>query len=184
MKIYQHDITFSEISTEICLTFFVSGCNLHCPGCSWQNTELTPVKLTPTYYAELLHKYQGKATCVCFLGGEWDLALVDYLRLANKLGYKTCLYTGLSMTEFRGMGVSDVGVSETGVCEVNYGKDANASHTDASETMNYRTEIYEELDYIKTGKWIQLLGGLDSETTNQSLLNIKQKLVITGKGSK
>lgn len=29
-----------------------------------------------------------------------------------------------------------------------------------------------ELDYLKTGKWIEKLGGLDSPTTNQRLVNL------------
>lgn len=33
--------------------------------------------------------------------------------------------------------------------------------------------IVTNLDYLKTGKWIQELGGLDSPTTNQRLVNIK-----------
>ncbi|MDO4782938.1 MAG: anaerobic ribonucleoside-triphosphate reductase activating protein [Capnocytophaga felis] len=33
-------------------------------------------------------------------------------------------------------------------------------------------ELLQQLDYIKTGKWIPSLGGLDSKTTNQHLLEI------------
>ncbi len=32
--------------------------------------------------------------------------------------------------------------------------------------------IVSELDYLKTGKWMEALGGLDSPTTNQRLINL------------
>jgi len=34
-------------------------------------------------------------------------------------------------------------------------------------------ELLRELDFIKTGKWIAKLGGLNSRTTNQEFLEIK-----------
>lgn len=39
-------------------------------------------------------------------------------------------------------------------------------------------ELLTHLDYIKTGKWIPSLGGLDSRTTNQELLEIKTNNVL------
>lgn len=34
-------------------------------------------------------------------------------------------------------------------------------------------ELISELTYLKTGKWIEKLGGLNSSTTNQVLMNLK-----------
>ena len=34
-------------------------------------------------------------------------------------------------------------------------------------------ELLAYLDYIKTGKWLPHLGGLDSPTTNQEFLNLQ-----------
>ncbi len=39
-------------------------------------------------------------------------------------------------------------------------------------------ELLTKLDYIKTGKWIPSLGGLDSRTTNQELLEVKTGNVL------
>ncbi|GIJ97827.1 hypothetical protein CAPN001_23960 [Capnocytophaga stomatis] len=39
-------------------------------------------------------------------------------------------------------------------------------------------QLFDCLDYIKTGKWIPSLGGLDSKTTNQHLLEIKTGKVL------
>ena len=43
----------------------------------------------------LLKKYQDYATCVLFMGGEWhENKLVNMLKIAKSMQYKTCLYTG------------------------------------------------------------------------------------------
>ncbi|ATA68134.1 anaerobic ribonucleoside-triphosphate reductase activating protein [Capnocytophaga cynodegmi] len=39
-------------------------------------------------------------------------------------------------------------------------------------------QLLERLDYIKTGKWIPSLGGLDSKITNQHLLEIKTGKIL------
>ncbi|GET46081.1 anaerobic ribonucleoside-triphosphate reductase activating protein [Capnocytophaga felis] len=39
-------------------------------------------------------------------------------------------------------------------------------------------ELLQQLDYIKTGKWIPSLGGLDSKTTNQHLLELKTGKIL------
>ncbi len=39
-------------------------------------------------------------------------------------------------------------------------------------------ELLDELDFIKTGKWISKLGGLDSPTTNQEFLDIKSGEIL------
>jgi len=40
-------------------------------------------------------------------------------------------------------------------------------------------EILENLNYIKTGRWVEELGGLESEITNQRLINLDTKEDIT-----
>lgn len=37
------------------------------------------------------------------------------------------------------------------------------------------TQVSDELTFLKTGKWVQELGGLDSKTTNQKFIEIKTK---------
>ena len=50
--------------------------------------------LSLDFYKELLEKYKGQASTVCFLGGEWYLdSLNEMLKEAKKRGYKTALYT-------------------------------------------------------------------------------------------
>jgi anaerobic ribonucleoside-triphosphate reductase activating protein len=48
------------------------------------------------FYKELLDKYQGQITTVCFLGGEWYLEdLNNMLKEAKSRDIKTALYTSL-----------------------------------------------------------------------------------------
>lgn len=46
-------------------------------------------------FSATLDRYRRLATCVCFLGGEWQPgALIRLLKLAKAERYATCLYTG------------------------------------------------------------------------------------------
>ena len=44
-----------------------------------------------------------------------------------------------------------------------------------SEIESTMPELIDKLNYLKTGRWIQSLGGLDSVNTNQVLINTKTK---------
>lgn len=98
MNIYKYDIVFQEVPEHIALAFYVCGCPLKCEGC--HSPELWNLQsgftLTPTLFLELLERYQGKADCVLFMGGEWHHGeLIGFLQKAQQLQYKTALYTGL-----------------------------------------------------------------------------------------
>lgn len=98
MNIYNYDIVFQEVPNHISLAFYVCGCPLRCPGCHspelW--TEKTGFPLTLSLYKSLLVRYQNKADCILFLGGEWHAQeLIQLLAEARSLNFKTALYTGL-----------------------------------------------------------------------------------------
>ena len=98
MKIYKYDIVFQEVPNEISLAFYVCGCPLRCKGC--HSTELwserNGTSLSINFYQELLNRYQDKATCILFLGGEWHPDTLQlYLQIAKGQSFKTALYTGL-----------------------------------------------------------------------------------------
>ncbi len=44
--------------------------------------------------------------------------------------------------------------------------------------QNKLPEIYNRLDYLKTGRWVQKLGGLGSPNTNQQLWDIKNNKIV------
>jgi anaerobic ribonucleoside-triphosphate reductase activating protein len=92
-----HTVGTLEVPDEISLVYTISGCPLRCPGC--HSAELRDPSLgSPLERAGLastLDRYAGLATCVCFLGGEWQpAALIELLRLARAKGFATCLYSG------------------------------------------------------------------------------------------
>lgn len=98
MNIYRYDIVFQEVPNHISLGFYVCGCPLRCPGCHspelW--TEKTGAPLTMPLYQSLLLQYRDKADCILFLGGEWHSHdLIEFLKEARALNFKTALYTGL-----------------------------------------------------------------------------------------
>lgn len=100
MKFFKYDILFQEVPNEISIAFYMVGCPLRCKGC--HSTELwdsSPYgdSLEDSPFLELLKKYQGYASCVLFLGGEWEKdRLIELLNKAKCYGYKTALYSGLT----------------------------------------------------------------------------------------
>ena len=142
MNYHQFEIVLQEVPGEISLCFSITGCSIRCEGCHspflWkeENGKLLSVKEFEKY----LNQYQGFATCVLFMGGEWhEDHLIELLKTAKEQQYKTCLYTG-------------------------------------SDTVS--SVVLKELNWVKTGKWIPELGGLDSEHTNQKFIDINSNTII------
>lgn len=99
MKYHQFDVVFQEVPNEISLCFSMSGCKLDCINCNWKGfTDIEKdIDLTEEIFRSMLSKYACCATCVLFMGGEWDKDnLIKYLMIArSEYGLLTCLYTGL-----------------------------------------------------------------------------------------
>lgn len=176
-------ITFQEVPNEISLSFLIAGCPLKCKGChsadSWRVTSETnevnkanetvkskihPINsntknyLTKGYLENRIKKYQDMISCVLFLGGEWGIEqLIELLQTVKNANpnLKTCLYTGLEFNEI-------VDLIE---------KEINEFNRQANIGWKY---IFENnlLDYLKTGRWICELGGLDNKNTNQRFYKV------------
>jgi anaerobic ribonucleoside-triphosphate reductase activating protein len=102
MNYLKHDIVFQEIPDEISLTFYCTGCQLHCKGCHspelWNSQNGKP--LSVELLQNLIRKYQGSISCVLFMGGEWEpQALVEFIQAAKAEKIKTALYTGRELEE-------------------------------------------------------------------------------------
>ncbi|WP_445955418.1 anaerobic ribonucleoside-triphosphate reductase activating protein [Yeosuana sp.] len=141
MNYYDFQVVFQEVPGEISLCFSICGCPLRCEGCHspflWK--EQSGSVLTAKTFVSILQQYKNLASCVLFMGGEWqEEQLINLLTIAKSEHYKTCLYTGLEQ------------VSES---------------------------VLNELDWIKTGKWNPLLGGLSSEISNQKFIEIKTNTI-------
>lgn len=101
LKYYRKDICFQEVPNEISLSFSIAGCPKKCKNCSWKNSNnyKDTKTLEDKVYVELLNKYKGFASCVLFLGGEWETDLIEKLKKAKDNGFKTCLYTGSELAQ-------------------------------------------------------------------------------------
>ncbi|MCH7225846.1 4Fe-4S cluster-binding domain-containing protein [Haloferula sp. A504] len=99
-----HTVGTLEVPDEVSLIYTVSGCPLRCPGChssDLRNPSLGQ-PLDRSSFGAALDRYAGLASCVCFLGGEWQPdALIELLKLARDRGLATCLYSGLEEIDDR-----------------------------------------------------------------------------------
>ena len=98
MRYSDIQVVLQEVPGEVSICFTITGCTLNCIGCHspylWKKG--SGEILTEDIFVEVLNKYQGFASCVLFMGGEWhEKALASFLDIAQKMGYSTCLYTGL-----------------------------------------------------------------------------------------
>ena len=170
-------ITFQEVPNEISLSFLIAGCPLKCKGChsadSWRVTSKASetikskthpinsnarIQLTNEYLENRIKQYQDMISCVLFLGGEWEIEkLIELLQTVKNTNpsLKTCLYTGLELDEI-------VEFIKQEINEVNKNADIGWKY------------IFENnlLDYLKTGRWIRELGGLDNKNTNQRFYKV------------
>ena len=99
MFIYDRQVTFSEVPDYISYTFFVAGCPMKCKGCSWEGKFSSKTEMNLSEYKSILKSQVGFCDAVCFLGGEWEEDIVEYLKIAKEMGFKTCLYTGKDKLE-------------------------------------------------------------------------------------
>lgn len=90
-----------EIPDEISLIIPVSGCGRSCSGCHTpelqdrNNGEL----FTLNILKNLLDKYTGLISCVCFFEGAGDGAILSMCKETKRRGLKTALYTGASRAD-------------------------------------------------------------------------------------
>jgi len=142
LRVFTQTVVLQETPGHVSLAFAVSGCPGNCPNCSWKQRDLDtqPQELSIDDYEHILDTHVGTATCVLFLGGDWNSSTPAFLKLAQDKGFRTCLYTGLD----------DVG-----------------------------KEFKSCLDYLKTGAYIDALGGLDSPTTNQRYVDLRTGADLT-----
>ena len=80
LKCYNYDVVFQERPDETTLAINISNCPNRCPGCHsphlWNDIG-TP--LTLEVLDSLINEYSGLITCICFMGGDADAAVVNSL---------------------------------------------------------------------------------------------------------
>jgi anaerobic ribonucleoside-triphosphate reductase activating protein len=140
MKVASFDIVFQEIPGEVTLALNLSNCPCHCPGChSPHLAEDIGELLTEELLSGLIDRYGAMITCVAFMGG--DAEPEEVARWAEWVKkYQLPITNHQSI--LRTAWYSG---------RMNMPKDEQA------------------FDYVKLGPYIEALGGLKSEKTNQRL---------------
>lgn len=97
IKYAEAAVTFSEIPSEVSLTFSITNCPIHCPGCHsaylWEDTGFSLANAIDYY----LEKFTDLCTCVLFMGGDDEAQineLIDIIKHVRASGFKTALYSG------------------------------------------------------------------------------------------
>lgn len=97
LKYVDEMICFQEVPDETTLSFSISNCPHHCPGChSSYLAEDIGIPLKDAL-PEKIRFHDGLITCVLFMGGDDPAQLEDLLWCANYCkdkGYKIALYSG------------------------------------------------------------------------------------------
>ncbi len=96
LKYKGYSIVFQEIPDEITLAINICGCPYKCEGCHskylWENDG---IELDEKELKSLIGKYKSYITCVCFMGGDWELDILEKLKNEVKsYDLKVAIYSG------------------------------------------------------------------------------------------
>ena len=95
LKYLGYSIVFQEIPGEVTLAINISGCPHKCEGCHSKYLWEYDGHYISDDLINLIKKYDGLITCVCFMGGDQNQdELVSLLNCVRQYGLKTALYTG------------------------------------------------------------------------------------------
>lgn len=95
LKYIGYAVTFQEVPNETSLIFNISGCPYKCRGCHSQYLWGYTGEYISEEIEQILMQYKGLVTCVCFMGGDQNLAELKLLLIKCKsLEFKTCIYSG------------------------------------------------------------------------------------------
>lgn len=91
-----YGIVFQEVPNEISIVFNITGCPHKCCGCHSKYLWEYNGKILKDDIENIIKKYIGGATCVCFMGGDQSLGELTCLLKLIKKRYKlkTCVYSG------------------------------------------------------------------------------------------
>lgn len=142
MKYVSCAVTFAEVPDEVCLTIQLSQCPFRCHGCHSPYLRDDIGRDLNQGLPEILARYQGLVTCVCLMG---DGPKHEYARLRDIV--RTCHEHGLKVAHYSGYN--------------------NWQDYLANADINPLHNVDEEFDYVKLGPYVEELGPLTSQTTNQ-----------------
>ena len=142
LKVASFDIVFQEIPGEVTLALNLSNCPCHCPGChSPHLAEDIGEPLNEELMDGFIARYGSMITCVAFMGGDAEPEEVArWAEYSKDRGLKTAWYSGRTIFP-----------------------------REPRNPRNPGTPSQPAFDYVKLGPYIEALGGLKSEQTNQRL---------------
>lgn len=96
LRLASYDVVFQEVPGEVSLALNIAGCPNRCAGCHsphlWEDKGEA---LDDDLLEALLEAYGGAVSCVCFMGGDAEPALVEALcRKVHARCKKTAWYSG------------------------------------------------------------------------------------------
>lgn len=96
LKYVGYSIVFEEVPNEISLSISISGCPYKCRGCHSPYLWKDEGRYISEDLRSIIDKNKDYLTCVCFLGGDQNIAeLKELLKfIKDCYGLKTCLYSG------------------------------------------------------------------------------------------
>lgn len=148
LKYYNTQVVFQEFPGEITLAINLTNCPNHCSGChsSWLQEDIGK-ELTVEELCKILELYvDSEITCIGFMGGDND---VEFLLEIVKALHESHPKYRIGWYTGQNIPAEELG-------------------------KNYST--YKHFDYIKTGPYVEALGGLDKPTTNQRMYRNVRKV--------
>ena len=95
LKYLGYSIVFQEVPDEVTLALNISGCPHKCEGCHSKYLWEYDGHYVSDDLEDLIKKYQGLITCVCFMGGDQNMSELSRLtHTVKKYNLKTALYSG------------------------------------------------------------------------------------------
>ena len=100
LKYLGYSVVFQEVPDEVSLAINISGCPHRCEGCHSKYLWEYDGRYISDDLVELIEKYKGLITCVCFMGGEQNpTELIQLAHVADYYGLNVALYSGASSRE-------------------------------------------------------------------------------------
>lgn len=96
LKYLGYSIVFQEVPNEVTLAINISGCPHRCEGCHSKYLWEYKGNYISDDLVELIEKYKGLITCVCFMGGDQNpIELMQLAHIVDYYGLNVALYSGL-----------------------------------------------------------------------------------------
>ena len=104
LKYLGYSIVFQEVPDEVTLAINISGCPHRCEGCHSKYLWEYEGNYISDDIDNLILKYKGLITCVCFMGGDQNQEeLLDLLIKVHQNKLKAALYTGRDTLQHLGI---------------------------------------------------------------------------------